>query len=179
MEDSRIIDLYKTNDTLDTKYIILKSILYFDLEEDSAVFVDEVQLSEEFIKNLKYIDEMYPNVNIICASFLLGVKLKRFNGLFPVGKVELLNLYNLFLITGGMPAAIYELVKNNFKLYYWNDQEVDFVIKINNDIVSVEVKAADNTQSKTLKILGIMVIVKLNLFHFMQLSALKVKIKLK
>ena len=60
---------------------------------DSILFVDEVQESEEFISYLKYLKDCHPQVNIICAGSLLGVRLKRFRKSFPVGKVQIRRLY--------------------------------------------------------------------------------------
>ena len=48
-----------------------------------------------------------------------------------------------------------ELTANGHTVYYWESDgkaEVDFVIQLGDDIVPVEVKAADNVQSKSLKI---------------------------
>jgi len=46
-----------------------------------------------------------------------------------------------------------ELTANGHTVYYWESDgkaEVDFVIQLGDDIVPVEVKAADNVQSKSL-----------------------------
>lgn len=48
-----------------------------------------------------------------------------------------------------------QLTSNGFKLYYWtsgNQAEVDFVTRIGNDIIPIEVKSAANTRSKSLEI---------------------------
>lgn len=48
-----------------------------------------------------------------------------------------------------------QLLSNGFDLYYWtsgNQAEVDFISRIGEDIIPIEVKAANNTRSKSLSI---------------------------
>ena len=48
-----------------------------------------------------------------------------------------------------------QLLINDFPLYYWEssgEAEVDFLITTNDGVIPIEVKAADNTKSKSLKI---------------------------
>ena len=61
--------------------------------ENTIIFFDEVQISEDAITSLKYFCEAKENYKIICAGSLLGVKINRFNSSFPVGKVRILNMY--------------------------------------------------------------------------------------
>ncbi|MCL1847817.1 MAG: DUF4143 domain-containing protein, partial [Coriobacteriia bacterium] len=51
------------------------------------------QESEGLIEALKFFAEAPQRYQIICAGSLLGVKLKRFRGSFPVGKVKILRMY--------------------------------------------------------------------------------------
>lgn len=47
-----------------------------------------------------------------------------------------------------------ELKTNNCKLYYWQSNsiaKIDFLLYTDNGIISIEVKASDNTKSKSLK----------------------------
>ena len=75
-QDTKVIDLYKSNDDSDKKYQDLKLLLNFDFDmEDSILFIDEIQECEELISELKYFNEKHSNVRIICAGSLLGVKL--------------------------------------------------------------------------------------------------------
>ena len=128
-------------------------MLNFDIEQNNTViFIDEIQESEKLISELKYFCEKHNNVRIICAGSLLGVKLKRAKFSFPVGKVKMLdmypmdfeeflmamneellidlikdaftnnkkiassihekalNLYRTYLITGGMPESVQNMV---------------------------------------------------------------------
>lgn len=95
LRDLRVLNLYKDT-TLDSneKYNYLKIIIEFDLDKpDSVLFIDEIQESQELIAELKYFCEVHNNVKIICAGSLLGVKLKRANFSFPVGKVKMLMMH--------------------------------------------------------------------------------------
>ena len=93
-EDTKVVDLYKSNKSSDQKYQDLKLLLNFDFDvNDSILFIDEIQECEELISELKYFNESHKNVRIICAGSLLGVKLARLKKPFPVGKVSRLYLY--------------------------------------------------------------------------------------
>ena len=95
LDNDNIVMLYERKDiNSDQKYNYLKTLLNFDIDqEDTILFIDEIQESEELISELKYFCEKHNNVKIICAGSLLGVKLKRFNSSFPVGKVKMINMY--------------------------------------------------------------------------------------
>ena len=122
LRDLRVLNLYKDT-TLDSneKYNFLKTIIEFDLDKpDSVLFIDEIQESQELIAELKYFCEVHNNVKIICAGSLLGVKLKRANFSFPVGKVKMLMMHPMdfeeFLIALDKPMllnTIRECYKNN------------------------------------------------------------------
>ena len=118
----RVLNLYKET-TLDSseKYNFVETISEFDLDKpDSVLFIDEIQESQELIAELKYFCEVHNNVKIICAGSLLGVKLKRANFSFPVGKVKMLMMHPMdfeeFLIALDKPMllnTIRECYKNN------------------------------------------------------------------
>lgn len=85
--DTNIVDLYKSNMTSDQKYREFKINIDFDFEqENSILFIDEIQECEELISELKYFCEEHNNVRIICAGSLLGVKLNKMKKSYPVGK---------------------------------------------------------------------------------------------
>ena len=89
-----VISLYESNKNSDQKYVELKLLLDFDFDqEDSILFIDEIQQCEELIAALKYFNENHRNVRIICAGSLLGVKLSQLKVSFPVGKVSRLDMY--------------------------------------------------------------------------------------
>ena len=101
------------------KYNYLKTLLNFDIDqEDTILFIDEIQESEELISELKYFCEKHNNVKIICAGSLLGVKLKRFNSSFPVGKVKMINMYTMdfeeFLLANNRKLLLDE-IKNAYE----------------------------------------------------------------
>lgn len=72
---------------------------------DTALVLDEIQVSERAITSLKYFCEAPENYRVITAGSLLGVKLRRFQSSFPVGKVRILRMYPLdfeeFLLASG------------------------------------------------------------------------------
>ena len=89
-----IVELYKQNISLEEKYIRLCANLNINPNlEDTIIFFDEIQESEELISSLKWYCEDERPFKIICAGSLLGVKLKRFHSSFPVGKVEMINMF--------------------------------------------------------------------------------------
>ena len=84
-EQDNIVELYNSNLTSDEKFTQLKVLVNFDLEQDNTVlFIDEIQESEKLISELKYFCEKHNNLRIICAGSLLGIKLKRAKFSFPV-----------------------------------------------------------------------------------------------
>jgi hypothetical protein len=114
-----VIELYNSNLNSDEKFNRLKLFVGADLEkEDTILFIDEIQESEKLIAELKYFCENHNNVRIICAGSLLGIKLKRFNSSFPVGKVKMLNMYPMdfeeFLIAMGEDMLI-DCIKDCFR----------------------------------------------------------------
>lgn len=66
----------------------IESILNINIdEENTIIFIDEIQCSERAISSLKYFAESEKEYKIVCAGSLLGVKINRFKSSFPVGKV--------------------------------------------------------------------------------------------
>lgn len=115
--DKTLINLYKESTNSDETYISFKSKYNFNEDENTILFIDEVQESPEFIEELKYLCEVHNNLRIIVAGSLLGVKLKRFNLSFPVGKVYMLNMYPMdfeeFLVALNQDDLI-TLIKNSY-----------------------------------------------------------------
>ena len=120
LDNDNIVMLYERKDiNSDQKYNYLKTLLNFDIDqEDTILFIDEIQESEELISELKYFCEKHNNVKIICAGSLLGVKLKRFNSSFPVGKVKMINMYPMdfeeFLLANNRKLLLDE-IKNAYE----------------------------------------------------------------
>lgn len=55
--------------------------------DNTVIFFDEIQVSENAISSLKYFNEAKEHYQILCAGSMLGVALNRFKHSFPVGKV--------------------------------------------------------------------------------------------
>ena len=83
----------------------------------TALFMDEIQKSEQAITSLKYFCEAEENYRVIAAGSLLGVKLNRFESSFPVGKVQIRRMYPMdfeeFLIAAGS-SDLAEEIRNAF-----------------------------------------------------------------
>ncbi len=122
LQDIEIVNLYKRIDlNSEQKFNYLQTIINFDLsKENTILFIDEIQCSEELISELKFFCEKHNNIRIICAGSLLGVKLKRFHSSFPVGKVKMIKMYPMdfkeFLLANKKEMLINEIencYKNN------------------------------------------------------------------
>lgn len=90
------------------------------LKGDTLIIFDEIQACERALTSLKYFCEKAPEYHIIAAGSLLGVALNREKYSFPVGKVEMLNLYPLdfeeFLwATGNRPLC--ELIRESYQQF--------------------------------------------------------------
>jgi predicted AAA+ superfamily ATPase len=110
-EQRRLINIYKSEKNADEKFADLKLLLGIDdFDEDTLLFVDEIQQSKELISELKYFNEEHKEMNIICAGSLLGIMLKRESFSFPVGQVGMIDMFPMsfeeFLIAIGNEAYI-------------------------------------------------------------------------
>ena len=88
------------------------------ITEETIIFFDEIQESEQLICDLKAFCENEKKYNIVCAGSLLGVKIKRFHSSFPVGKVKIEYMYPMdfeeFLVALGKEMWVEE-IKRCFK----------------------------------------------------------------
>ena len=79
--------------------VILKYNLIFSgvsiFPHESLIFFDEIQSCERALTSLKYFAEESPVYNIIAAGSLLGVAMTRNQYSYPVGKVDVINMYSL------------------------------------------------------------------------------------
>jgi len=80
---------------------IQRILLVFEIETgitispmSTLIIMDEIQEAEKGLTALKYFNENAPEYYVLAAGSLLGVSLQK-NKTFPVGKVDLLNLYPL------------------------------------------------------------------------------------
>jgi len=62
---------------------------------DTLLIFDEIQACERALTSLKYFCENAPEYHIIAAGSLLGVAMNREKYSFPVGKVDILDMYPL------------------------------------------------------------------------------------
>ena len=92
-KNKEVVDIFKS--TIDPEKIISQIELLINkvITEETIIFLDEIQESEEAITSLKYFCESEKNYKIVTAGSLLGVKLNRFGSSFPVGKVKIIYMY--------------------------------------------------------------------------------------
>lgn len=107
------------SDSIDAKYIINKLELFFGekiIPGKTLIFFDEIQANERALTSLKYFYEDAPEYHIIAAGSLLGIAINRKEYSFPVGKVQMMNMYPLsfkeFLIAIGRENLIEEIKKH-------------------------------------------------------------------
>lgn len=116
LDHPEIIKIFKEEISTKEKFSRMKIYLDTDIDLDNTIiFFDEIQESEELISSLKYFCESEEPFKIICAGSLLGVKLRRMRTSFPVGKVKILNMYPMdfeeFLLANGNINLIEEIKK--------------------------------------------------------------------
>lgn len=106
-------------DSIDAKYVINKLELFYGekiLPGKTLIFFDEIQANERALTSLKYFCEDAPEYHIIAAGSLLGIAINRENYSFPVGKVQMINMYPIsfkeFLIAIGRENLIDEIKKH-------------------------------------------------------------------
>ncbi len=125
LENSEIIKIFKQEINTADKWKRMKIYLDVDIDiENTIIFFDEIQESEELISALKFFNESEEPFKIICAGSLLGVKLKRMHSSFPVGKVKMLNMlpmdFEEFLIAHNSKSLVEEI-----KYCYNNNTAMD------------------------------------------------------
>lgn len=83
---------------LDTKRIIDSLSVLLGVQINAAttlIIFDEIQACESALTSLKYFNEDANGYHIIAAGSLLGLAINRGKYSFPVGKVDMLNMYPL------------------------------------------------------------------------------------
>lgn len=202
LQDTDVVELYESNKTSEKKYNDLKLLLDFDFDkEDSVLFIDEIQVSDNLISELKFFNEEHSNVRIICAGSLLGVKLTKLKKPFPVGKVTRMYLYPMdfeefliacnqepllerikecfnksesmglihdkaleyyrrYLLSGGMPNSVLELIRCNNDYYNYDlailnniieDYEDDMNNHINSPLETLRIRKIYNSLTSQLQ----------------------------
>lgn len=107
------------SDSIDAKYVINKLELFYGekiIPGKTLIFFDEIQANERALTSLKYFCEDAPEYHVIAAGSLLGIAINRKNYSFPVGKVQMINMYPLsfkeFLMAIGRENLIEEIKKH-------------------------------------------------------------------
>lgn len=107
------------NESIDAKFIINKLELFYGekiIPGKTLIFFDEIQANERALTSLKYFCEDASEYHIIAAGSLLGIAINRENYSFPVGKVQIINMYPLsfkeFLKVIGRENLIEEIKKH-------------------------------------------------------------------
>lgn len=127
-EHSEIIEIFKRNISTIEKFKMMKIALNIDIDlENTIIFFDEIQESEELISSLKYFNEAPESYKIICAGSLLGVKLKRMSKAFPVGRVKMLTMYPMDFEEFLMATSGKEIIEE-IKLCYKESKPIDQVL---------------------------------------------------
>lgn len=138
-DDENIVELFKQKISITEKIQLLKIIIKnsknIEIDfENTLIFFDEIQESEELISALKYFNESETPYKIICAGSLLGVKLNRMEKSFPVGKVDMIDMYPMdfeeFLIAS-IGKEITQLIREHYKN---NEPLVEIM---HNDLISL------------------------------------------
>ena len=106
-------------ENISAEYIINKLELFYGekiIPERTLIFFDEIQANERALTSLKYFCEDDNEYHVIAAGSLLGIAINRENYSFPVGKVQMINMYPLsfkeFLIALGRKNLIDEIQKH-------------------------------------------------------------------
>lgn len=157
---------------LDTKRLITGMELYSGkkIDPDKTLLIfDELQEVPRALTSLKYFNENAPEYHIVCACSFMGIDLHQ--GIsFPVGKVDLMNLYPLsykefllatkqidalkdYYLVGGMPEAVQYFVSHhsydevrNIQKRILLDYEHDFPCpKISEVWNSIPIQISNNT----------------------------------
>lgn len=96
LETPEIVSIFSRDINVMEKFKRMEIFLDTKIDiENTVIFFDEVQESEDIISALKFFCESEEKFKIICAGSLLGVKINRFKKSFPVGKVRTLNMSSM------------------------------------------------------------------------------------
>lgn len=91
------------------------------IPDETLIIFDEIQMCERALTSLKYLAEEASEYHVIAAGSLLGVALKREQFSFPVGKIQMENMYPMdfeeYLWAKGK-----ELLADMIRTHYEKDQ---------------------------------------------------------
>ena len=84
---------------------------------NTLLFFDEIQACERALTSLKYFNETANDYHVIAAGSLLGLAVNRGHYSFPVGKVDMMNMYPLnfeeFLLATGN-ETLSEMIRESY-----------------------------------------------------------------
>lgn len=102
-ENTAYISFYnnkRMDDVFQADFDIKRILMNLNIESgvtitpgDTLIILDEIQDSPKVLESLKYFCEEAPQYHVVAAGSLLGVTIHK--GVYPVGKVDLLDLYPL------------------------------------------------------------------------------------
>lgn len=128
LENKEVISIFKENINIIDKIKKMEIALGHTIDfENTIIFFDEVQESEEIISSIKYFCESPVSYKIICAGSLLGVKINRFHSSFPVGKVKMITMYPMNF-EEFLWALDYEIIIPEIKSCYQNNKKMNDVM---------------------------------------------------
>ena len=97
----------------------IKSVSKIDIiPNETLIIFDEIQKSEKALNSLKYFCEFENKVDIIAMGSLLGIAVNREEYSFPVGKVNILKMYQLDFeefLTAINEIDKIEIIKEHYK----------------------------------------------------------------
>lgn len=110
--DPHISEIFSFN--YDTKRIIrdIANMLVIPeiIPEETLLVIDEIQFNPKAITSLKYFYEDMPDLAVVGAGSLLGVSIRAEGASFPVGKVDMLEMYPM-----------------NFKEFLWANNQTSLI----------------------------------------------------
>ena len=128
LDNKEVISIFKENINIIDKIKKMEIALGHTIDfENTIIFFDEVQESEEIISSIKYFCESPVSYKIICAGSLLGVKINRFHSSFPVGKVKMITMYPMNF-EEFLWALDYEIIIPEIKSCYQNNKKMNDVM---------------------------------------------------
>ena len=128
LDNKEVISIFKENINIIDKIKKMEIALGHTIDfENTIIFFDEVQESEEIISSIKYFCESSVSYKIICAGSLLGVKINRFHSSFPVGKVKMITMYPMNF-EEFLWALDYEIIIPEIKSCYQNNKKMNDVM---------------------------------------------------
>ena len=105
----------------------IRILFNYDINDETIIFFDEIQVCEKAITSLKYFCESKKRYQIVCAGSLLGVAINRLNFSYPVGKVDRNILYPMDF-EEFLWAIEKEELSNRIRESFFNDKALSGII---------------------------------------------------